>query len=58
MSHVVIATYGDDLTIDYLDMRIYSSLPPLELHARGAELCRVLLTRDRTLKAQFGQCKS
>ncbi|KAK4058213.1 hypothetical protein OIO90_000952 [Microbotryomycetes sp. JL221] len=35
-------------------MRIYSSLPPLELHARGAELCRVILTRDRALKAQYG----
>lgn len=37
-----------------VDMRIYSSLSPLDLHARGAELCRVILTRDRQLKAQYG----
>lgn len=39
------------------DMRIYSSLNPLELHARGAEVCRVVLTRDRELKAEYGYCK-
>jgi hypothetical protein len=27
-------------------MRIYSSLSPLDFHARGAELCRVILLRD------------
>ncbi|GAA5853378.1 hypothetical protein JCM8547_002433 [Rhodosporidiobolus lusitaniae] len=27
-------------------MRIYSSLSPLDLHARGAELCRVVLLHD------------
>lgn len=34
-------------------MRIYSSLAPLELHIRGAELCRVILVRDGHLKAEF-----
>ncbi|KAK4054731.1 hypothetical protein OIV83_000655 [Microbotryomycetes sp. JL201] len=48
----ILAQEKDSIKPDH--MRIYSSLPPLELHARGAELCRVVLTRDRALKAQFG----
>lgn len=32
-----------------IDMRIYSSLSPLELHSRGAEICRALLKRDPSL---------
>lgn len=36
------------------DMRIYSSLPPLDLHARGAELCRVVLLRDADCMRNFG----
>ncbi|ORY72768.1 hypothetical protein BCR35DRAFT_307547 [Leucosporidium creatinivorum] len=47
-----LADEKDSITPDH--MRIYSSLSPLELHARGAELCRVILTRDRGLKSQFG----
>lgn len=35
-------------------MRIYSSLSPLDLHARGAELCRVLLLRDAGCMRNFG----
>ncbi|GAA5895489.1 hypothetical protein JCM5296_006780 [Sporobolomyces johnsonii] len=35
-------------------MRIYSSLSPLDLHARGAELCRVILSRDPQLMALYG----
>ncbi|GAA5839587.1 hypothetical protein JCM11251_003553 [Rhodosporidiobolus azoricus] len=35
-------------------MRIYSSLSPLDLHARGAELCRVILLRDVDAMRQHG----
>ncbi|GAA5974002.1 hypothetical protein JCM11641_008205 [Rhodosporidiobolus odoratus] len=35
-------------------MRIYSSLSPLDLHARGAELCRNLLLRDADLMKLHG----
>lgn len=45
---------GLSSTLTMTDMRIYSSLSPLELHARAAELCRVILTRDPTMHAQFG----
>ncbi|GAA6046450.1 hypothetical protein RTBOTA2_000759 [Rhodotorula toruloides] len=40
--------------IDPEHMRIYSSLSPLDLHARGAELCRVLLLRDADCMRNFG----
>ncbi|GAA5896225.1 uncharacterized protein JCM6883_006840 [Sporobolomyces salmoneus] len=36
-------------------MRIYSSLSPLDLHARGAEISRAILTRDESTRALFGQ---
>lgn len=36
------------------DMRIYSSLSPLDFHARGAELCRVILLRDADCMQRFG----
>ncbi|GAA5851174.1 hypothetical protein JCM3766R1_005289 [Sporobolomyces carnicolor] len=36
-------------------MRIYSSLSPLDLHARGAEICRAILTRDGSTRSLFGQ---
>ncbi|GAA6021127.1 hypothetical protein JCM11491_005646 [Sporobolomyces phaffii] len=36
-------------------MRIYSSLSPLDLHARGAEICRAILARDESTRALFGQ---
>lgn len=36
-------------------MRIYSSLSPLDLHARGAEICRTILARDESTRASFGQ---
>ncbi|GAA6040766.1 hypothetical protein JCM8097_003287 [Rhodosporidiobolus ruineniae] len=35
-------------------MRIYSSLSPLDLHARGAELCRVILLRDASAMQAYG----
>ncbi|BGP13031.1 hypothetical protein JCM10213v2_000950 [Rhodosporidiobolus nylandii] len=35
-------------------MRIYSSLSPLDLHARGAELCRTILLRDAQVMQKFG----
>lgn len=35
-------------------MRIYSSLSPLDLHARGAELCRVILLRDAECMRLYG----
>ncbi|GAA6059596.1 hypothetical protein JCM10212_005095 [Sporobolomyces blumeae] len=35
-------------------MRIYSSLSPLVLHARGSEICRAILARDEATRAQFG----
>lgn len=34
-------------------MRIYSSLSPLDLHARGAEICRALLARDSSLAPYY-----
>ncbi|GAA5875779.1 hypothetical protein JCM16303_003993 [Sporobolomyces ruberrimus] len=36
-------------------MRIYSSLSPLDLHARGAEICRSILARDESTRNLFGQ---
>lgn len=36
-------------------MRIYSSLSPLDLHARGAEICRAILARDDSTRSAFGQ---
>ncbi|KDE05008.1 hypothetical protein MVLG_04553 [Microbotryum lychnidis-dioicae p1A1 Lamole] len=47
-----LANERDSITPDH--MRVYSSLSPLELHARGAELCRVILMRDAILKARYG----
>ncbi|GAA6010391.1 hypothetical protein JCM10207_005206 [Rhodosporidiobolus poonsookiae] len=35
-------------------MRVYSSLSPLDLHSRGAELCRVILLRDAASMQQHG----
>ena len=35
-------------------MRIYSSLSPLDLHTRGAELCRVILLRDAECMRLYG----
>ncbi|GAA5851575.1 hypothetical protein JCM9279_006903 [Rhodotorula babjevae] len=40
--------------IDPEHMRIYSSLSPLDLHARGAELCRVILLRDAECMRLYG----
>ncbi|GAA5939920.1 hypothetical protein JCM3775_007150 [Rhodotorula graminis] len=40
--------------IDPEHMRIYSSLSPLDLHARGAELCRVVLLRDAECMRLYG----
>ncbi|TKA51485.1 hypothetical protein B0A53_05540 [Rhodotorula sp. CCFEE 5036] len=40
--------------IDPEHMRIYSSLSPLDFHARGAELCRVILLRDADCMQRFG----
>jgi hypothetical protein len=37
------------------DMRIYSSLSPLDLHARGAEICRAILARDDSTRSIYGQ---
>lgn len=39
------------------DMRIYSSLSPLDLHARGAELCRALILRNAECMHRFGHGK-
>ncbi|GAA5983075.1 hypothetical protein JCM5350_006805 [Sporobolomyces pararoseus] len=36
-------------------MRIYSSLSPLDLHARGAEICRAILARDDSTRSAFGK---
>ncbi|BGP45038.1 hypothetical protein JCM10450v2_000855 [Rhodotorula kratochvilovae] len=46
---------GDDRgRIDPEHMRVYSSLSPLDLHARGAELCRVILLRDAECMRLYG----
>ncbi|GAA6056254.1 hypothetical protein JCM3770_007278, partial [Rhodotorula araucariae] len=45
---------GDRGRIDPEHMRIYSSLSPLDLHARGAELCRVILLRDAACMRLYG----
>ncbi|SCV68768.1 BQ2448_889 [Microbotryum intermedium] len=47
-----LANEKDSITPEH--MRIYSSLSPFELHARGAELCRVILMRDAVLKTRYG----
>ncbi|GAA5922176.1 uncharacterized protein JCM15063_003209 [Sporobolomyces koalae] len=36
-------------------MRNYSSLSPIDLHARGAEVCRTILARDESTRSLFGQ---
>ncbi|GAA5880705.1 hypothetical protein JCM3774_002800 [Rhodotorula dairenensis] len=45
---------GQSKKIDPEHMRIYSSLSPLDFHARGAELCRVILLRDADCMQRFG----
>ncbi|GAA5847381.1 hypothetical protein JCM5353_008144 [Sporobolomyces roseus] len=56
LSHWLMAEGRPDLQeernkggIETEHMRIYSSLSPLELHSRGAEICRALLKRDPSL---------
>lgn len=46
-------SFADPLAISP-DMRIYSSLSPLDFHARGAELCRVILLRDSDCMQKYG----
>ncbi|GAA6000340.1 uncharacterized protein JCM10292_001466 [Rhodotorula paludigena] len=48
------AMEGERGKIDAEHMRVYSSLSPLDLHARGAELCRVILLRDAGAMRLYG----
>ncbi|GJN91877.1 hypothetical protein Rhopal_004902-T1 [Rhodotorula paludigena] len=48
------AMEGERSKIDPEHMRVYSSLSPLDLHARGAELCRVVLLRDAGAMRLYG----
>ncbi|GAA5979894.1 hypothetical protein JCM10908_001455 [Rhodotorula pacifica] len=53
-AHAAQRKEGQSKKIDPEHMRIYSSLSPLDFHARGAELCRVILLRDAECMQRFG----